>query len=94
MRVKDYKQLFCISADEYDKYGDDIHDDFVFQGSKNWDFYFEKKIECDDLDIFTNVKLLNFEDRESFEKFLTKNKIIDYSLEHKLKDNYLVLVDG
>ena len=94
MKVKNYKQLFCISINEYDKNSDDICDGFVFQGSKNWDLYFDKKPKCKDIDVLSDIKLVDFQDKKNFESFLDKNKIIDYSVEHISEGDYLVLVDG
>ncbi len=94
MRIERFKQLFCVSADEYSKYHGGICENFVFQGSQNWDFYFEKQPICKDLDVIKNVKLITFGNQEDFEKFLDENKIIDYSLEHRFEGDYLVLVDS
>ena len=92
--VNKNSQLFCISADDYDRCSDSICEDFVFQGSQNWDFYFEKKPRCKDLDSVKNIKLINFRNQDDFEKFLSNNEIIDYSLEHRFESDYLVLVDS
>jgi hypothetical protein len=38
MKIEKYKKLYSLSADEFDLLDDNTKNQFIFQGSRNWDF--------------------------------------------------------
>jgi len=88
-----YKNLYSLPADELDGLDDKSIENFVFQGSENWDLYFNKTLKNSGISEFENVSLLEFTEKKEFENYLKHNAIIDYSLEHISELNkYFVLV--
>jgi hypothetical protein len=95
MKIEKYKKLYSLSADEFDLLDDNTKNQFIFQGSRNWDFYFNNKNNLENYSALNNVALLNFDNEEAFEGYLSSNKIIDYSLEHiHESDQYCVLIEN
>ena len=88
-----YKNLYSLPADELDSLDDKSIDSFIFQGSENWDLYFNKTLKNSEISEFENVSLLEFAEKQEFKNYLKQNAIIDYSLEHFSELNkYFVLV--
>ena len=88
-----YKNLYFLPVDELDNIDNESSESFIFQGSKNWDLYFNKTLKNNEISEFKNVSLLNFTEKKEFENYLKNNEIIDYSLEHVSELNkYFVLV--
>ena len=88
-----YKNLYSLPADELDNIDNESIESFIFQGSKNWDLYFNKTLKNSEISEFENVSLLEFTEKQEFENYLKHNAIIDYSLEHVSELNkYFVLV--
>jgi len=88
-----YKNLYSRPAEELDNIDNESIKNFIFQGSKNWDLYFDKTLKNSEISEFKNVSLLEFAKKQEFENYLKHNAIIDYSLEHFSELNkYFVLV--
>jgi len=88
-----YKNLYSLPVDELDNIDNESRESFIFQGSKNWDLYFNKTFQNNEISEFKNVSLLNFTEKKEFENYLKNNEIIDYSLEHVSELNkYFILV--
>jgi len=95
MEAVTYKSLYSLPAEALDNFNNSETENFIFQGSRNWDLYFEKSFENDEVSEFNNVSLLNFTQTREFEHYLKTNKIIDYSLEHLNElGKYFILVDN
>ena len=95
MSIEKYDKLYSISAEEFVLRSDVLEENFVFQGSKNWDMYMSKKPQFEDFSTFEKVKLLDFYDKKEFDDYLVNNSIIDYSLEHIHDLNrYFILADN
>lgn len=81
-KVVHYNFLYSLPASALEYLKDKDMEKFVFQGSKNWDLYFDSLMD-DDASEFKDVNLLEFDNKEEFQKYLDKNvNVIDYSLEH------------
>jgi len=91
MKKYKFNKLYVVDAQDFFNLDTSIQNSLIFQGSKNWNFYLEKS--CKESDIIKDATLLFFEKEDEFKKFISKNEIIDYSLEH-LDDlkSFLVLV--
>ena len=88
-----YKNLYSLPVDEIDNIDNESSKSFIFQGTKNWDLYFDKTPKNSEISEFKNVLLLHFSGKNEFENYLHNNEIIDYSLEHVSELNkYFVLV--
>ena len=88
-----YKNLYSLPTDELDSLDDKRNESFIFQGSENWDLYFNKTLKNSEISEFENVSLLEFTEKKEFKNYLKQNAIIDYSLEHVSELNkYFVLV--
>jgi len=96
MQIINYDKLYSLPASALDYLDDNDMKKFLFQGSTNWDLYFNVSLDDDDVAEFTNVSLLVFNNKKEFKKYLDANKkIIDYSLEHVNEHGkYYVLVEG
>jgi len=95
VKSKLYDRLYSIEAGNLDYLNKEVQESFVFQGSKNWDLYFFKRPNINDFEIYTNVKLLNFNlsEEKRFENYFS-NSMIDYSIEHideKNINSYFIL---
>ncbi len=75
-----FNKLHVADMDEVSK---TVANSLVMYGSSNWDFYFAKKPRNTEFDELSNVALLEFGDKASFNNFLKNNTYIDYSLEHE-----------
>ena len=82
------KKLYIANIDEVSL---KVENSFIMCGSKNWDFYFTQKDDNTYYEELENVKLIEFNTKYEFEKFILKNDCIDYSLEHR---NPMVLCHG
>jgi len=82
MEAVTYKNLYSLPAETLDNSNNLATENCIFQGSKNWDLYFETSFENGEVSKFSNVALLNFTNKREFESYLKTNKIIDYSIEH------------
>jgi len=82
MKAVTYKNLYSLPTDELDNFNNFETENFIFQGSKNWDLYFEMSFENDEVSEFNNVVLINFTEKREFEQYFKTNRIINYSLEH------------
>jgi len=96
MQIINYEKLYSLPAYELDNLNNNDVENFIFQGSTNWDFYFDTFVKNDDISELKNVSLLEFTDKKDFEKYLAKKQnIIDYSMEHFTQlGKYFVLVKG
>lgn len=88
MKKTYYESLYILDVDALE---DDEQDTLVMCGSQNWDYYFHVNSEQANIETFSNVSILEFQNNNDFETFVKSNQIIDYSLEH---DNPMVLVYG
>lgn len=95
MEAVTYKSLYSLPAEALDNFNNSEIENFIFQGSKNWDLYFETSFKHDEISEFSNVALLNFTQIKEFEDYLKTDKIIEYSIEH-FSDlgKYFILVDN
>lgn len=94
-----FKNLYSLPVDEFLNIEFEQTESFIFQGSKNWDMYFSKKLNDIEISEFSNVLLVDFQNKEEFETYLKNNSknIIDYSIEHILEkdiNKYFVLVNN
>jgi len=88
-----YKNLYSLPADKLDNMETESTESFIFQGSKNWDLYFNKTLKNNEISEFENVSLLELSEKKEFTNYLKHNAIIDYSLEYVSELNkYFVLV--
>lgn len=93
MEAVTYKSLYTLPSEALDNFNNSEIENFIFQGSSNWNLYFEKSFENDEISEFDNVILLNFTEKKEFEDYLKTNKIIDYSIEHLNEfGKYFILV--
>lgn len=88
MKTTHFKSLYILDVDTLE---DDEHDNLVMCGSQNWEHYFSVDSKEANVETFSNVSILEFQNNNDFETFVKLNQIIDYSLEH---DNPMVLVHG
>jgi len=94
MRAKIYEKVYSVEAQEFDNLSTKKLNTFIFQGSKNWDFYFPEAEGLNECEIACNVALLKTKDKNEFESYLQryqKHKVIDYSIEHD--PVFYILVD-
>ncbi len=90
---RSYEKLYIVPSDEIDNLSSTALDNLVFQGSKNWDFYFDKNIKNKESCLLKNSLLLEFDKKDEFEKYLREKEVIDYSIEHLSQLNkYFILV--
>lgn len=95
MNKVNYKNLYSLPVEELDNLNNKIKKSFVFQGSKNWDLYFEKTLLNNEISEFKDVLLIDFSKKNEFEKYIKENNVIDYSMEHfKELGKYFVLVNN
>jgi len=96
MKITNYDILYSLPADELDNLSDDGMKNFIFQGSTNWDFYFDAFIKNDEISEFKDVSLLEFTGKKDFEKYISeKPNVIDYSIDHLNQlGKYFVLIKG
>jgi len=95
MEAVTYKKLYSLPVDALDNFNNLETENFIFQGSKNWDLYFEKSFENDEVSEFNNVILIKFTQIREFEQYLKTNKTVDYSIEHFNElGKYFILVDN
>ncbi len=76
-----FKNLYSLPVDEFDNIEFGQTESFVFQGSRNWDMYFSKKLENRETEEFLDVVLIDFQNKEDFENYLKntpKTSFIDY----------------
>ena len=85
--MQHFEKLYIANIEEVSK---KVENSFLLCG-KNWDFYFTKKDNKTDFEELKNIKYIEFESRIDFEAFISKNKIIDYSIE---SDKSMVLYHG
>jgi hypothetical protein len=96
MGMENYQRLYSTPIDDFDTLDKEVKNSFVFQGSKNWDMYLDKKENTQELSTFKNVILLDFSEKKEFEDYLRSHKIIDYSIEHvyDLKKYFVLISNG
>lgn len=93
MKKTYYESLHVVDADVLEE--EELAENFLFQGSKNWDLYFLEAIPNLESELLENVSLLEFEEKSEFENYLQNNQILDYSLEHiEELSKYLILADN
>lgn len=80
MKTTHFKSLYISQAYALDE--DIAADNFLFQGSRNWDLYFSESIKDLDAEVLENVSLLEFDTKEELESYMYNHKTLDYSLEH------------
>jgi hypothetical protein len=88
MKKTYYESLYILDVDALEE---DEQNNLLMCGSQNWDYYFHVNSEQANVETFSNVSIVEFENIDDFKKFVNSNQIIDYSLEH---DNPMVLVYG
>lgn len=88
MKKTYYESLYILDVDALEE---DEQNNLLMCGSQNWDYYFRVNSEQANIETFSNVSIVEFENIDDFKKFVNSNQIIDYSLEH---DNPMVLVYG
>lgn len=94
MKKTYYESLYVVDVDVLEE-NENIAENFLFQGSKNWDLYFLEAVSNIESELLENILLLEFEEKSEYENYLQKNQIIDYSLEHVHEQNrYFVLADN
>lgn len=93
MEVVTYQKVYSLPAEALDNFNNSETENFIFQGSQNWNLYFETSFKNDEISEFNNVTLLKFTQIREFEDYLKTNKIIDCSIEHFSNlGKYFVLV--
>ncbi|MCW8895651.1 hypothetical protein [Sulfurimonas sp.] len=88
MKITNFKSLYILDVDVLE---DDKQDNLIMCGSQNWEHYFSVDFKEANVETFSNVNIIEFQNNNDFETFVKLNQIIDYSFEH---DNLMVLVYG
>lgn len=88
MKNENFKRLYIASPDEVSR---TIMTSMMMCGSRNWDFYFEKKPRNCKSQTLENISLIEFESFDEFESYKRNNTFLDFSLEH---EKPMVLVHG
>lgn len=78
--MHNFKKLYIANIDEVSSR---VENSFIMCGSTNWDFYFTQKDDNTHYEELENIKLIEFNTKYEFKKFILKNDCIDYTLEHK-----------
>ena len=80
MKKTQYESIFILDVEALEQ---EQKNDLLMCGSQNWEHYFSINQQDANIETLSNVKLLEFQHYDEFNKYINSNEVIDYSLEHK-----------
>lgn len=80
MRKTKYESIFILDTDALEQ---KQQDELLMCSSQNWEHYFLTNVLDANIETLSHVEFIEFDNNDEFDNYISSNKIIDYSFEHK-----------